>query len=70
MIEVRKKEGESGSALLFRFTRKVKRSGVMKELKKRRFHSRPKSRRDRRISAQHKMKRRQEVERLKKLGLF
>lgn len=70
MIEVRKKEGESTSALHFRFSKKIKRSGIMKELKKRRFHDRPVSRRSRRISAGHRDTRRKEVERLKKLGLM
>lgn len=70
MIEVKKKEGESASALLFRFSKKVKQSGIMKELKKRRFYDRPQSRRGRRISAQHRAGRKTEVQRMKKLGLL
>jgi ribosomal protein S21 len=69
MLEVRKKEGESSSALLFRFTKKVKRSGILKEVKKRRFKNRPASRRKRRLSARHREEKKTEIERLRKLGL-
>ncbi len=68
-IEVRKKEGESANALLFRFTKKIKRSGVLKESKKRRFRARPVNRRKRRLSAKHRDDRKKEMERLRKLGL-
>lgn len=70
MVEVRKKEGESSAALLFRFSKKVKRSGVLKEAKKRRFHKRAVSRRQRRLSAGHREEKKAEIERLKKLGLL
>ena len=70
MIEVRKKEGESSNALLFRFSKKVKRSGILKEAKKRRFRKRKVSQRQRRLSAQHRETKKAEVERLKKLGLL
>ena len=43
-IEARKREGESGNALLYTFTRKVKRSGILKEVRHRKFHDRPVSR--------------------------
>ena len=69
-IQVRKKEGESASAMLFRFTKRVKRSGIIREAKKRRFRSRNVNRNRRRISALHREKKRLEVERLKKLGLL
>lgn len=68
-IEVRKKEKESTSALFFRFSKRVKRSGVLKESKKRRFRARPVSRRQRRLSALHREGKRSELGRLRKLGL-
>ena len=37
MIEVKKKEGESSSGLLFRFSKKVRQSGVLKEVRKRKM---------------------------------
>jgi ribosomal protein S21 len=69
-IEVRKKEGEAGNSLLYSFTRKIKRSGVLKEMRARRFHSRPMSRIKRKLSAIHREEKRVDVERKKKLGLL
>jgi ribosomal protein S21 len=69
-IEAKKREGEAGSALLYTFTRKVKRSGILKEVRKRKFYVRPSSRIKRRASAIHREVKRQEVERMKKLGLL
>ncbi|MBM3257118.1 MAG: 30S ribosomal protein S21 [Candidatus Liptonbacteria bacterium] len=70
MIEAKKKEGESAGALFFRFSRKVKRSGVLKEAKSRRFHDRPVTRLKRRISALHRESKKQEIERLKRAGMI
>lgn len=69
-IEVRKKEGESGQSLLYSFTRRVKRSGIVKEVRHRKFHSRATSRIKRRQSAIHREEKKAEVERQKKLGLL
>jgi ribosomal protein S21 len=69
-IEVRKREGEAASAMLYNFTRRVKRSGVLKEVRKRKFHARTISRIKRRSSAIHRETKRKDVERLKKLGLL
>lgn len=68
-IEVRKKDGESPNAILYSFTRKVKRSGILKEVRRRRNHTRTTSRIKRRASAIHREEKRVEVERQKKLGL-
>jgi len=69
-IEVRKREGESGNSILFNFTKKVKRSGILKEIRKRKFHTRGTSRIKRRESAIHRDIKRAEVERNRKLGLL
>ena len=69
MITVRKKEGETGSALLFRFSKKIKQSGVLKEAKKRRFRNRPVSRLRRQASAKHREAKKVEYQQMKKLGL-
>ncbi|MBS3903318.1 MAG: 30S ribosomal protein S21 [Anaplasmataceae bacterium] len=66
MLEVKRKEGESPNALLFRFTKRVKRSGLLKEAKKRRFHDRPENRRKRRLSALHRITKRAELDKEKK----
>jgi ribosomal protein S21 len=68
-IEVRKKEGEPGNSLLYSFTRRVKRSGILRETRARRFTARPVSRRKRKLSAIHRADKRVELERQKKLGL-
>jgi ribosomal protein S21 len=68
-IEVRKRDGDSPNAILFNFTKRMKRSGVMKEIRKRKFHKRAVSRMKRRSSAIHREEKRVEVERMKKLGL-
>jgi ribosomal protein S21 len=69
MIEVRKKERETSSSLLFRFMKRVKRSGVLKEAKRRRFYDRATSRRDRRLSALHRAHKKEEFVRMRKMGL-
>jgi len=69
-IEIRKKEGESGSALLYNFTRRVKRSGILKEVRARRFRTRPVSRIKRKLSAIHRESKRVDLERQRKLGLL
>jgi len=69
-IEVRKKEGDSPNGILFNFTKRVKRSGVLKEVRKRKFHSRTTSRIKRRLSAVHREDKKVEVDRMKKLGLL
>lgn len=70
MIEVKRKDRETPSALVFRFAKRVKRSGVLTETRKRRFHDRPQNRRKRRLSALHRASRRAEIERQRKLGLI
>jgi len=69
-IEVRKREGESGNSLLFSFTKKVKRSGILKEVRARKFHTRPTSRVKRKLSAIHRDVKKAAVDRERKLGLL
>lgn len=69
-IEVRRKEGESGNSVLYTFTRKVKRSGILKEVRKRKYHTRATSRIKRRSSAIHREEKKADIERQKKLGLI
>ncbi len=69
MIEIKRKENESASSMIYRFTRKIQQSGVLKEAKKRRFYSRGQSRLKRKMSAIHREERRVEVQKQKKLGI-
>ncbi|PIR89112.1 MAG: hypothetical protein COU07_02690 [Candidatus Harrisonbacteria bacterium CG10_big_fil_rev_8_21_14_0_10_40_38] len=68
-VDVRRKEGETSNALIYRFLKKTQQSGVLKEAKKRRFHSRPESKIKRRQSAIHRSKKRVEYEKAKKMGI-
>ncbi|MEK7590560.1 MAG: 30S ribosomal protein S21 [Patescibacteria group bacterium] len=68
-IVVKKREGESDSALIYRFVKKIKRSGILKEAKHRRFKDRPVSRIKKRLSALHREVKKKEMERAKKLGI-
>jgi len=68
MIDLKKKEGESQNALIFRFNKKVKQSGIMKELRKRRFRDRPVSKNKRRSSALYREKKKNELKEQVKYG--
>jgi ribosomal protein S21 len=68
MIEVRKKEGENVGSLLYRFSKKVRQSGILKEVKKRKFKDRPINRRKIRLAALYRIKKEQEIAELKKYG--
>ena len=70
MIEVRKRENESSSGLIYRFTKRIQQSGVLREAKKRRFTHRAVNRLKRKLSAIHRETKKQETIRLKKLGLL
>jgi len=39
-VSVKRREGESGTALAYRFSKRVQRSGVLREARRRRFHQR------------------------------
>ena len=55
MIKVRKKDGERPEALLRRFNRAVQENGLLKTVKESRFYQKPKTRTERRSSAQRKI---------------
>lgn len=69
MLEVKKKDGESASSLIYRFSKKIQQSGVMKEAKGRRYKDRAKSKLKRKVSALHKAKRKIEMDRARKWGV-
>lgn len=58
MTNVEAKEGESFDVLLRRFFRDVQQSGILSEIKRRRFFEKEISRRKRRESARRKVERR------------
>ncbi|OGG42139.1 hypothetical protein A3A21_02010 [Candidatus Jorgensenbacteria bacterium RIFCSPLOWO2_01_FULL_45_25b] len=67
-IQSRRKEGESTGSFLYRFSKKVKQSGIVKEAKKRRFKERPTNRRKKRLSALYRVEKEKELEKKKKYG--
>jgi len=71
MVEVQKEhETESPSSLIYKFNKRVQRSGILKEAKKRRFKTRKVNRNQRRAAALHRETRRKEIVKAKKLGRF
>lgn len=69
-INLRKKEGESNSSLVYRFTKKVMQSGVVRQAKGGRYHNRAVNRGKRRVSALHRGAKREEIKRAKRMGTF
>ena len=70
MIELKRRKGESIEGFLRRFSRKVQQSGIVLEVKKRKFHTRTKSRNLRRVSALRRNDKRKEYAYLEKMGLL
>ena len=67
-IEVTKKEGENTGSFLYRFSKRIKQSGIMKESKKRRFKERPENRGRRRKRALYRKDVERKLELTKKYG--
>lgn len=67
-MEVRKRKNENVGSFLYRFSKRVQQSGVLKEVKKRRAHTRPVNRQKRRLSALYKANKKEEIARMKKYG--
>ncbi|MBI2592735.1 MAG: 30S ribosomal protein S21 [Candidatus Colwellbacteria bacterium] len=69
-VIVRRKEGESPNSLIYRFSKKMQQSGILKEAKRRRFVKRNPSRAKVRASAMRRVRKTIEVEKLRKMGLL
>lgn len=67
-IEVRKKEGENLNSVLYRFNKKMKESGIMKTVKKKRFRNRAQNKNKRRLAALYRETKKKELRKEKKLG--
>ena len=68
-LKVEKKERETTQSLIRRFSKAIKRSGILKEARKRRFFRRPLSDKAKKVAALRKLKAGEEYERKEKLGL-
>ncbi len=67
-MEIKRREGEPMGTFLYRFTKKMRQSGILIESKKRRFKGRPISKRSRRASALYREQKKKEVEKARKMG--
>ena len=70
MLTVRKRQGESATGLMYRFNKRVKQSGLIKEVRKRRFTHRAISKLKRKESALHRNVMKKDFLQKKKLGLM
>ncbi|MBI1838747.1 MAG: 30S ribosomal protein S21 [Candidatus Colwellbacteria bacterium] len=68
-VTIRKKDGESPNALIYRFGKKIQQSGVLREVKKRRFTKRRVTKNKRRQSALYKAKKAVELKKARRMGL-
>ena len=68
VIEVKKNPNENNSSILRRFSRRIQESGVIRKVKGARYNIRKESQLKIKKGALKKMARRQEIEKLKKLG--
>lgn len=67
-FEIRKQANETNQSLLRRFTKRIRESGIIHTAKKVHFHSRPKGETVLRKTALRRLEKKQEYERLAKLG--
>ena len=67
-IKIKKEERETSQALVRRFTKNLKRSGVLLRAKAVRYKTKPKSRQMKKRAALRREKIKQEYAKLKKLG--
>ena len=67
-LHIRKREGESDMSLIYRFTKRVQQSGVLKEVKRRRFTVRKQSPLKMKRSALYRVGKRIEIETARKQG--
>jgi len=67
-IEVKKQGRETSQALIYRFSRSVKQSGLLLRARKARFRQRQKSRQMKKRAALRREELKKEYEKLRKLG--
>lgn len=68
VIEVKKNPNENNTSILRRFSRKMIESGITQKVKKHRYNEREESKLKAKNSKLKRLKRRAEVEKLRKLG--
>jgi len=68
MIEVKRKDTESTASLLRRFTKKIRESGILPKVRSSRYKTRSQSDLQKKKTALKKVKSKQKLEYLRKLG--
>ncbi len=68
MVEVKKKDNESTTSLIRRFTHRLQQSGKLLQLRKNRFKKRPKTELTKKKEAIWRIEKRKKMEHLYKLG--
>jgi len=68
VIEINKNTNESSSGLLRRFSRKVQEGGIIQKAKKGKYNERKESKVKVKKNTLRKLRRRKEIEKLRKLG--
>jgi len=67
-MQIKRKEGESINSFLRRFSKRIYQSGILKEVKKKRFKRRKPNLRARKVSALYKVKKQKEMSKAQKMG--
>jgi len=67
-MQIKRKEGESINSFLRRFSKRIYQSGILKEVKKKRFKRRKPNLRARKVSALYKVKKQKEISKAQKMG--
>lgn len=67
-VKVKKRKGENFNSLLYRFNRKIKRSGILREARKRLYFQKPDNKNKRKVSALYREEKNKEIEKLKRYG--
>ncbi len=68
MVKITKKPNESAGALVRRFSQQVHRSGVLTEVRSRKYREKPKSKTQTKKAVIAKVKRRETYNKLKRMG--
>ncbi len=68
MIEVRKNERETSSALIRRFTRKIQQSSILRRARSLKFQSRPESKLKKKVEAIKRVKAQRRMDYRRKMG--
>lgn len=67
-LKVEKQSRETSQSLIYRFTKKIRKSGILLEVRKRMFKQREKSKQLKKRSALRREQKKKEYKELKKLG--